>query len=400
MTIESSPYWQVTGARLYIETGTLHDATLTIDGERIGDLGRGDSDNNRETLTLPNNWHVVPGFIDSHIHGAEGVDVMDASTEALTRISRYLVAEGTTSFLATTMTASPDNTNAAMRALGAFETPSTGAEMLGIHLEGPFIDVGKKGAQPAEWIIPPDIALFEQWQALSAERIRLVTLAPEGAGAFDLIDALRDKGVRSAIGHSGCSAATARHTVQHGCHRATHLFNGMSGLHHREPGVAAVALSEPCCTAEIIADGHHVAPEMLRLAFRAKTSRGLIAITDAMRAKGMPDGVYDLGGQNVTVRDGEARLADGSLAGSVLMFDQALRNLIDATDCSLCEAIEMMSTNTARDLDVMDRKGTLAPGKDADFVVLDDQLNVRLTVCRGRIAYNNGNGVVSAVNAP
>ncbi|NNC23096.1 N-acetylglucosamine-6-phosphate deacetylase [Salinisphaera sp. USBA-960] len=380
----------MTGARVYTETGSLPGATLAIDGSQVSDINRHQTNGGDHILRLPEDWHVVPGFIDTHIHGAAGADVMDGSDDALGRISQHVVTEGTTSFLATTMTSAPDTLDNAMRALGLFTAPADGAEMLGAHLEGPFVNVDKKGAQPAEWITPPDTALFHRWQHLASQRIKLATLAPEIEGATELIAELKQQGVRAAIGHSNCSAAVAQRAFQCGCGRVTHLFNGMSGLHHRDPGVAAAALAEPACVAEIIADGHHVATEMLRLAFQAKTSRGLIAITDAMRAKGMPDGVYDLGGQQVTVNNGMAQLDDGSLAGSVLTLDQALRNLIEATDCSLYDAIRMVSTNAAQDLGVIDRKGTLAPGKDADFVVLDAQLNVRLTVCRGRPVYDNG----------
>lgn len=377
-----------TAARWRLQGATVHgDAcasrSITVDGARIGcDTAAASG------IQLPADWHILPGFIDAHIHGAVGADVMDAQADGLGRIAAYLPAEGTTAFLATTMTGSTEALDAAMATLADFESPVGGAEMLGVHLEGPFVAPDKAGAQPVAHIMAPDIGLFDRWQAISGKRIRVVTLAPEQPGGEELIAHLTARGVRASIGHSACSSAQAEAAIAAGASRGTHLFNAMDGLHHREPGAACALLTDPAARAEIIADGLHVCPAMVKLAWQTAGHARLMAITDAMRAKGLGDGDYELGGQPVTVADGQARLADGTLAGSVLTFDAAFRNLLEFTGCELADAIAMSSSNAAADLGVADRKGRLAAGWDADLVVMDAEFNVRLTVCRGRIAYD------------
>ncbi|KEZ77457.1 N-acetylglucosamine-6-phosphate deacetylase [Salinisphaera hydrothermalis] len=373
--------WQLRGARVH--GGAADARAITIAGTRI-DVPDADA----PAIDLPADWHVVPGFIDAHIHGARGADVMDADADGLARIARYLPAEGTTSFLATTMTGPAAAIEAALRVTADFESAPGAAEMLGVHLEGPFVDRDKAGAQPAEHMIAPDIDRFDRWQAAAAGGIRVVTLAPEQPGGDALVAHLVRHGVRASIGHSSCSAAQAEAVIAAGANRGTHLFNAMNGLHHREPGAACALLTNPAARSEIIADGLHVTPAMVKLAYAAAGRDRLMAITDAMRAKGLGDGDYELGGQPVTVKNGEARLADGTLAGSVLTFDDAFRNLLDFTGCELADAIAMTSTNAAADLGVADRKGALAKGFDADLLVLDAELRVRLTVCRGRVAHD------------
>ena len=380
-TNEAPHRWQLRGARVHNEaTGTR---AITLAGTRIGAPA-----SDAPAIDLPADWHIVPGFIDAHIHGAVGADVMDADADGLARIAGYLPGEGTTAFLATTMTGPAASIEAALRVTAGFESAPGVAEMLGVHLEGPFVDRDKAGAQPAEHMIAPDIGLFDRWQAVAGGGIRVVTLAPEQPGGSALVAHLARHGVRASIGHSSCSAAQAEAAIAAGANRGTHLFNAMNGLHHREPGAACALLTNPAARSELIADGLHVTPAMVKLAYAAAGRDRLIAITDAMRAKGLGDGDYELGGQPVAVKNGEARLADGTLAGSVLTFDDAFRNLLDFTGCELADAIAMTSTNAAVDLGVADRKGRLAEGFDADLVVLDAELKVRLTVCRGQAAYD------------
>ncbi len=383
---DDSRRWQIRGPAVHTPVGEAR--RLVIDDGTISD----EPHPVEATLELPEDWHIVPGFIDAHIHGAMGVDVMDGDAAGLARIAAYLPAEGTTSFLATTMTGSAETIEAALRVAASHDSPPGTAEMLGVHLEGPFVNADKAGAQPVAHIATPDIDRFEHWQAASGGRIRVVTLAPEMPGGDALVKHLTRADVRASIGHSACSAAQAEAAITAGAARGTHLFNAMNGLHHREPGAACALLANPAARAEIIADGLHVAPAMVNLAYRAAGASRLMAITDAMRAKGLGDGQYTLGGQRVTVENDQARLADGTLAGSVLTFDQAFRNLHDYTGCDMVDAIAMTSANAAADLGVADRKGRLAPGYDADCVVLDADLTVRLTVCRGRIAYRRSIG--------
>ncbi len=344
-------------------------------------------------IEIPEEHTVVPGFIDVHIHGAAGADMMDGSTEALTIMANALPAEGTTSFLPTTITQKHDNIDQALRNAADYQqhhNDSGKAEVLGVHLEGPFINPKRKGAQPLEHIIDPSIDLFKQWQELSAETIKIVTVAPEMANGFEFVRYLNKTGVIASIGHSDSIYEEMEQAVQAGAKQVTHLFNGMRGLHHREPGVAGSALLFKELMAELIADGIHVRPEMMKLVINAKGTDGLVLITDAMRAKGLKDGIYDLGGQDVSVADGQALLADGTLAGSILKMNDSLKNIINAAQIPLAEAVKMASANPAKQLNVYDRKGSITIGKDADITILSEDLEVTFTLCRGEIAFNRG----------
>lgn len=385
----SDKAWQLCGARVHGHDS--HRQAIGIAGSRIAADAAG-----ANSLDLPADWHVVPGFIDAHIHGAMGADVMDADADGLARIAAYLPREGTTSFLATTMTASSSALDAAMATLADFESAPGAADMLGVHLEGPFVNPDKAGAQPVEHIVAPDIMAFDRWQAVSGGRIKVVTLAPEQPGGDALIAHLARLGVRASIGHSSCSAAGAEAAITAGVTRGTHLYNAMDGLHHREPGAACALLTDSRARSEIIPDGLHVTPAMVKLAYHAAGRDRLMAITDAMRAKGLGDGDYELGGQPVAVENGQARLADGTLAGSVLTFDAGFRHMLDFTGCDLADAVAMTSTNAADSLGVGERKGRLSAGHDADLVVLDADLQVQLTVCRGRVAYDR-QGLIGAL---
>lgn len=380
--MEQGTRWQIEGPLIHGCDG--HDRQLAMAGEHI--VAPAEADGPR--LSLPASWHIVPGFIDAHIHGARGADVMDATPAALAAIAGCLPAEGTTAFLATTMTGSAEAIEAALTNVAHFRPRPGQAEVLGIHLEGPFISPDKAGAQPVAHVVPPEIKQFQRWQQASGQQIRVVTLAPEQPGGTDLITWLTAQGIKASIGHSACNAAQAEAAIRAGAGRGTHLFNAMDGLHHRQPGAACALLNAEQTRCEIIADGLHVAPAMVALAHHVLGSRRLMAITDAMRAKGLGDGEHELGGQAVQVRNGQARLADGTLAGSVLHLDAAFRNLLAFTGCQWADAVAMSSTNAAHDLGVAHRKGHLDAGFDADLVVLDEQQQVRLTVCRGQVAHD------------
>ncbi|MGK7379675.1 N-acetylglucosamine-6-phosphate deacetylase [Planococcus sp. 1R117A] len=332
------------------------------------------------------NWTVVPGFIDVHIHGAAGFDVMDATKEALSGMASALPREGTTCFLATTMTQSKEAISKALQNASFFQAEETQAEMVGIHLEGPFISEKQPGAQPVEHITPPSEALFQKWQKLSGNRIKLVTMAPETEGGIHFIEQVTADGVLVSIGHSDGTWQEMQQALQAGASHVTHLYNQMSPFHHRDPGVVGTALTEDRLSVEIIADFIHSHPKSVELAFRQKGAERLILITDAMRAKGLEPGIYDLAGQDVLVTETDARLKSGALAGSILTMDTALRNVQSCTGCSISELVAMTSANAAKELG-LSNKGSIRAGKDADLVILDESLNVQMTICRGTIAY-------------
>lgn len=323
---------------------------------------------------------LVPGFIDSHIHGAGGADTMDGG-DALSIISKALVQEGTTSFLATTMTQSADNIK---RALGAVKDTEGGARLLGVHLEGPFISDKHIGAQPREFIKKPDIEFFRELQTSSGGMIKIVTLAPEEDGG--LVEYLSSHGVIPSAGHSGATCAQIANAMEKGLSRVTHTFNAQTPLHHREVGVVGAALLCDGLYCEVIADTVHVSVPALKLLIKNKPKDKLVLITDAIRAKGLPDGISELGGQTVYVRDGTARLRDGTLAGSVLKMNEAVKNLVTKCGTDIGYAVDCASYNPAKSLG-LDDCGIIKEGARADFTLLDNNFEVMLTVVGGKTVY-------------
>lgn len=330
---------------------------------------------------------VAPGFVDIHVHGAMGADTMDATPETLETMSVFFARHGVTSFLPTTITAAREDIDRALDAVtDAMARGVSGAQIPGAHIEGPYLNVKQCGAQFPGHIRPSHPAEYCDWFARGS--VRLVTVAPEIAGNLRMIEDAQRQHIAVAIGHSDADYNTCMHAVACGANQATHTFNGMRGLHHREPGVAGAVLSSDDLVAQLIADNIHVHPAVMKIVVRAKLPQRVAVITDAMRAAGLGDGEYDLGGQTVHVRGGEARLANGSLAGSTLTMDAAFRNIMAATGCSLNDAVMMCATTPARSIFVDDRKGALAPGRDADIVILDATLRVRQTIVGGRVVFD------------
>jgi len=328
---------------------------------------------------------ITPGFLDIHVHGSMGHDTMDGTAEALEGMARFFVSHGVTSFLPTTITGPRDKILAAIETVDRWSGAEDGAEALGVHLEGPYISVEKRGAQPAQYIRPAEATEYELF--FKKGGVKLITLAPEVPENKGLIAYALQKGATVAVGHSAATYEEVMESVSLGLSHAAHTFNGMGGLHHREPGTAGAVLTSDQITAEVIADNIHVHPAMVRLLVRAKGIERVVLVTDAMRACGMADGFYELGGEEIVVQDGVARTREGSLAGSTLTMDRAVRNLIGAADIPLPQALQMATYNPARALGVDDRKGSLAPGKDADILLLDDSLRIALTMVKGQIVY-------------
>lgn len=362
-----------------VKTSILFDEKIEKIGTEIGDA---------KVIDIPENAVVLPGFIDEHIHGAGGADAMDASEEALSTIANTVAAEGTTAFLATTMTQSRENILSAMRAVKEYrEGEHDGARIIGIHLEGPFIAAAHKGAQPLEYVAKPDADVFDEYNAASGGAIKIVTLAPEEEGAQKLISHLSQNGIVASIGHTGAKCADIEKAISAGAENVTHTYNAQSALHHREIGTVGSAMLFDELACELIADTIHVSVPAIKLLAKCKPHSKLILITDAMRAKGIADGESELGGQKVFVKNGEARLADGTLAGSVLKMNKAIANMVDHAGLSLTQACDLATINPAKVLGIDDEAGSIREGKRADFAVLDDKFNVLYTVCGGKIIY-------------
>ena len=316
---------------------------------------------------------LAPAFFDVHIHGAKGHDAMEATPEALGTMSSFLASHGTGNFLATTVTAPLDATLRALAGLAKLlaEPPVPGqARPIGIHLEGPFLSHAKRGVQPAEYLLAPSTATFDRLFEAAEGRVRLMTIAPELPGAPELVAHARSRGVRTSVGHSMATAAETQAAIRAGAINATHTFNAMRPLDHREPGILGTALTCDSLYAEMICDGIHTAPEMVKLWWRAKGPERAILVTDAMSAAGMPDGEYMLGGFAVQVAGGRA-MAGGVLAGSVLTLDRALKNFMEFTGAPLEQALRLLTVNPASMTGLSDQVGSVAVGRVASLVAVD-----------------------------
>jgi len=325
--------------------------------------------------------YVSAGFIDLHIHGSGGADVMDATPEALETISDTLLQTGTTSFLATTMTMSTQAIDTALQNVKMHKEKVSGARILGVHLEGPFINPSRHGAQEITYIQRPNLDLIGGYM----ESIRMITLAPEVEGAEAFIRHLGEQypHIILSVGHSDADYDQCKESFGWGVSHATHLFNAMKGYHHREPGIIG-AVFESDVTCDIIPDLVHTHPSALELTYRLKKDK-LILITDAMRAGCMKNGLYDLGGQRVVVKEGKAELEDGTLAGSVLRLNEGLRKMVAHTSMSLVEAVRSVTKIPARKLGIS--KGELRRGYDADIVIFDEDFSIISTIIAGELKY-------------
>ena len=326
--------------------------------------------------------YVSSGFIDIHIHGSGGADVMDASYEALETISTTLPQTGTTSFLATTMTMSTEAIDNALQNIQNNTENVTGANILGIHLEGPFINVSKHGAQDKKYVQQPNIALIENYLA----NVKMITIAPEVEGAKAFIRDLTKMHphIVLSIGHSNADYEQSKESFAWGVSHATHLFNAMTPYHHREPGIVGAVYDTENVSCDIIPDLIHAHPSILELTHKIKKEK-LILITDAMRAGCMKCGTYDLGGQSVKVDNGKAILKDGTLAGSVLKMNEALDNMTKYTSMTRVEAVNAVTKIPAEKLGVS--KGTLKQGYDADIVIFDEDFSIISTIIAGEVKY-------------
>jgi N-acetylglucosamine-6-phosphate deacetylase len=374
-------------ARVYAEAD-YHNTWVRCDDEKITALGRGEPNDFPADARVidAGGLHLLPGFVDVHVHGGANVDTMDAQPESLATMARFYAQHGVTSFLATTWTDSDERITAALHNAKACAGPfEGGATLRGVHLEGPYINPAKGGAQNGSLIrrSSPDEALL--W--LDVGVIRLVSLAPEYEENHWLIDACVERGITVSAAHTNGTYEDIVAAHGRGLSHATHTYNAMSGLHHRQPGVLGAVMSIPGITCELIADNIHVHPAAMRLLWHAKRYGNVVLVSDAMRAAGMPDGVYPVDEREITVKDGVAQLPDGTLAGSTLTMDRALKNFAAATGSALGVVYEAATLAPAEVAGIGDVTGSIAVGKDADLVLLDDAYSVRLTVALGRVVY-------------
>lgn len=388
------PLQAILARRAFTPHEEIPDAVIVVEDGVIAAVGR------RDEVTIPAHARrydaatltVAPGFVDVHIHGAGGHDVMEGTAEALAAVTATVARHGTTSLVATTVTASAENTQRAVSGIARWMNSSQAAatpdqmkpraEVLGIHFEGPFISAVRRGVHPPEWIVPPSVGLLSSLATAAEDAARILTLAPELPGAMELIAAARQLGLVVSMGHTDASYAEAMNAIQRGASHAAHVFNAMRPFEHRETGVIGAVLTSPGVTAELIADGVHVEAAAMRLLLSAKGPRNVILVSDGTSATGMPDGTYRLGTFEVLVSGGVCRSAEGKLAGSTLTLDRALKNMV-ALDVKLADALAMLTGNPARLLGLEARKGSLIAGADADLVFLDAGLGVVGVMTRG-----------------
>ena len=383
----------LTARQLVTPLERIDDAALVTEGGIIAAVGRW------ENLTVPASTRVIdfgdailtPGLIDIHIHGGAGHDVMDASDDGLAAIERLMLRHGVTSYCPTTVTAPIDQTLRALEALGRAiqqrDTMGDRARPLGVHLEGPFLSHARRGVHSPLYLQRASQHIFDQmWEAASGQ-VAMLTIAPELEGALELIRDATGRGIRVSIGHSNASLEQAVAGVEAGARHATHTFNAMRRMDHRDPGLLGAILTDDTLTADIIADGQHVRPEVVDLFLRAKGLDLAVLITDGISATGMPDGTYHLGLYKVTVSDGHCE-SHGKLAGSVLTMDRAVRNVMNFAGISFQDAIRLATLNPARVLGIEKRKGCLQVGADADIAVFSPAGEVRQTIVGGAVAGN------------
>ena len=383
------PTTLVHAGRAFTPTTEIPDAAILIREGVIESIGP------RSAITLPANAVemlatdkiAAPGFLDVHIHGAGGHDVMEGTPDALKTVARTVAAHGTTSFVATTVTASTDSICRSAEGIASYicmqhEAADHRAEILGIHFEGPFISDARRGVHPQEFLQLPSAGVLEKFVEAAKGQAQILTLAPELLGAMPCIDAARKAGLVVAIGHTDATYEQARAAIAHGAHHAVHVYNAMRPFSHRDSGVIGAVLTTAEVTAELIADGVHVDETAMRLLLQAKGAGGVILVSDGISATGMPDGKYTLGTFEVTVSGGVCRNVEGKLAGSTLTLDRALRNIVKL-GASLADALRMLTLNPATLLGLEFKKGSLRPGADADLLLLDDSLHLAQVWTRG-----------------
>lgn len=368
------------------------DMTITVDNGRISAIAK-------EILSVPADEEeydlsgliLIPGFIDLHIHGAMGADTSDGTIESLSKISSYLASKGVTVFCPTTMMIPKEDVQRVLVAADHFQREETGARMLGVRLEGPFLSKGKCGVQNTDYAMDPSSEYVEEiLKGLPEDLVSIIDMAPELPGSLDFITKMKEKYILSCA-HTEASYNICREAIKAGLHHATHLFNAMNELGHHEPGAPGALLSEPEVTCELICDGMHVHPALLKIAFTVLGEDRAVVVSDAMRAAGMPDGQYDLGGRMVNVVGGRTDFGDGRLAGSTTDIHSEFLNLLKI-GIPMKTALKACTLNPAKVLHIEGETGTLETGKYADMVALDKTNQVRKVWVKGKLVFSSDEG--------
>ncbi len=385
------PTTVIHASRILTPDEEISDGVIVVEGSRIAAIGH------RDEMRLPpdavdyvaTGMTVVPGFVDVHIHGAGGHDVMEGDARALDRITSTVARHGTTSIVATTVTAPVDDTCRSLQGIAQYirahenaESDGLAAEIVGIHLEGPFISKARRGVHPADALAKPSVATLGKFIEAADGLVKIVTLAPELPGALELIAAVVAAKIVAAIGHTDADYDQARAAIHAGARHAVHMYNAMRPFEHRDPGVVGAILTDPEVTAEVIADLVHVAGPAIQVLIGTKGFDTVLLVSDGIAATGMPDGKYRLGNFEVSVKDGVARNSEGKLAGSTLTMDRALRNIV-GIGVPLQDAVRMATVLPARRLGLAGKKGIIAVGADADLVALTSDLRVAGVMTRG-----------------
>ena len=380
--------YYITNGEVYINH-TFEKMTVGIHGGKIKLHSADEEIPNTATIIDASGKKVVPGFIDVHCHGAAGVDVNAATADGLETICRAAAKHGTTSWLASVLTDTSEQTKWCIEEFNKHKKMDhKGANLLGIHLEGPFLCSLYKGAMPEHLLQMPNLSLLREYQSLAEGDIRYITVSPEVEGIVEDIPKMIELGMTVAIGHSGADYETSWKAIDNGATACTHTFNAMKLMHQHYPGImGAVLESDIYC--EAICDGRHLHPGVVRLLIKTKGLDRVIAITDSIMAAGLPDGKYKLGVNNVIVKDGDAKLeADGTRAGSTLTQNIALKNLLSFTERPLEEILPFLTENPAKLINVYDKKGSIAEGKDADIVILDEENDIFAVFVQGKRILN------------
>lgn len=377
------------GARIVDATMDIPSANITIDATHIHSVEKSFQADPVHPAIDATGMIILPGFIEIHTHGGGGYNLHTTDENEIHNYIRWAPSGGVTSFLLTVVGTPGSLPEAQIKtAMQALIHAKEGTEPLGLFLEGPYIDEQKRGAHPVPWLRQPDENETEHILELTQGQLRLITLAPELPGAAAMIQRLREAGVTVSMGHTNATYEQAQEAIKLGITHVTHCFNAMRPLHHREPGPLAAIVQAPQVRGELIADGVHVHPAMMYLLVQKLLGpQRTVVITDSLAGAGIPDAEFEFAGQHAKVICGAARLSDGTLSGSVLTMEQALRNMLQMTHVTLQEAVTMLSYNPAQVANAQQRKGSLQPGCDADLLLFNQDLHLQATICRGKVAY-------------